>query len=130
MAAIDHDPLVRFVRETLGCGCPDEVLAAISCQPGADPDGHRWTLDVGGRLLVWVVTADPTSAHTVVAQDLQEGIEERNRRGFNRFRLVVVSRDQLVAGAARAAFATANSPDDRVHLHVVPPELLPEALRG
>ena len=47
--------LVRFVRATLGCGCPDDVLAriAIDVSEGGEPG-----LDVGGRLLVRVLSGD------------------------------------------------------------------------
>ena len=34
-AVDDHAELVRFVRETLGCGCPDEIVAQMMQRLGA-----------------------------------------------------------------------------------------------
>ena len=46
--------LIRFVREILGCGCPDEVLARITEDASERAEAG---LDVGGRLLVRVLSA-------------------------------------------------------------------------
>jgi len=129
MSAEPFAQLRRFVRDTLGCGCPDEVLAAIEADEVAGPPMPRWRLDVGGRLLVWVVDGDRAAAG-VVAACLRAGVEERDRLGFNRYRLVVVGEDPGVGRAARAAFDAGWVADGRVHLHLLPPDLVPRALRA
>jgi hypothetical protein len=117
------EPLARlrhFVRDTLGCGCPDEVLAAITAEEMAGPPLPRWRLDVGGRLLVWVVDGDRAAADAV-AECLRAGVEERDRLGFNRFRLVVVGSEARATGSLAG--------DDRAHLHLIARDLLPPPLR-
>jgi hypothetical protein len=121
---VEPSALARFVRNVLGCGCPEEVLQSIRLDcgpliPGLDIEATR--LDVGGRLLVWVVPASvmqPLPA--LVAALVEAGIAERDRAGFNRFRLVLACAEPAeVDPPARAAFDARPRPDDRVHLHVV-----------
>jgi hypothetical protein len=57
---VEPSALARFVRDVLGCGCPEEILRSITVDrghlvPGLDVEVTR--LDVGGRLLVYVVPA-------------------------------------------------------------------------
>lgn len=119
------DPLARFVRDVLGCGCPEEILRSITVDrgrfvPGLDVEVTR--LDVGGRLLVWVVPAARSKPlASVVAAAVPAGVEERDRRSFNRFRLVLAAVDPAaIDQPAREAFAACEQVDDRVHLHIVP----------
>jgi hypothetical protein len=112
----------HFVRDTLGCGCPDEVLSKIEHQPGLDgPTCSYDRLDVGGRLLVLIVE-DPlagTVRESVLAL-FKLGLEERDRLGFNRLRLVLAGTELgAIKSEADAAFTTCDLPDDRVHLHIV-----------
>ena len=119
--------LVHFVRDVLGCGCPDEVLQSITVGRGRWVpviDGEITRLDVGGRLLVYVV--EPAGAEpltTVVSGAIAAGLADRERHGFNRFRLVLATSDPAtIEEAARAAFEVLKLLDDRVHLHVVAAE--------
>jgi hypothetical protein len=58
------------------------------------------------------------------------GIEERDRLGLNRFRLVVAADDPRQPLAAEpAGFAGATGLDDRAHLHLIAADLLPASLR-
>ncbi|MCU0305819.1 MAG: hypothetical protein MUC56_17340 [Thermoanaerobaculales bacterium] len=120
-------PLARFVRETLGCGCPDEVVAATVLDAG--PQGELG-LDVGGRLLVRVLPAEDLDR---LVDGFPETVErllaERDRRGFNRLRLVVAHpQPELVGETLRAMLAAIHAADDRVFVHGVPPEAVPAAL--
>ena len=115
----------RFVREVLGCGCPEEVLRSIRADrgrlvPGLDVEVTR--IDAGGRLLVYVVPAGAAERlETVIAAAVEAGAGERDRRGFNRFRLVIAADDSAaIEPRARAAFAACEPRDERAHLHVVP----------
>jgi hypothetical protein len=113
----------RFVRGTLGCACPDEVFEHIAVSPlnpcpGLPVDG---SLEVGGRLLIYI------SFHSDI-QVLKEGLEEiirqgkgtRDRRGFNRFRYVVVA-DKIEALNAVLVplFDAMPFIDEKVHLHII-----------
>ena len=127
---VEPSALAHFVRNILGCGCPEELLRAIRVGrgrlvPGLDVEVTR--LDVGGRLLVWVVPAPaPRKLRSAVAAAVEAGIAERDGQSFNRFRLVLACADSTeVEPAARAAFDACEQVDDRVHLHVVAVEDCP-----
>lgn len=132
-ADTDNDPDLngfarRFVRDRLGCGCPEEVLARmeIDTLPGLT---H---LRVGGRLLVHVRACPcPDRLPHLLAGWLAEGVAQRDAQGFNRFRLVLSTDDEAaVRPVAEALFANLGG-DDRRHLHLVKPAelgtLLPPA---
>jgi hypothetical protein len=116
----------RFVRGTLGCGCADEVFRRVTVERDLAV-GHRrlaWRIDVGGRLLVYVLEPDGPA-------DLDEGLEalvragraERDAAGFNRLRVVVAADDPApLAAPAQALFGRSGAVDERVHLHVIGPD--------
>jgi hypothetical protein len=127
---VTRSALAGFVRDVLGCGCPEDLLRAIHVDRGRlvhGLDAEVMRLDVGGRLLVYVVPAVATQPlPTVVAAGVEAGISERDGRSFNRFRLVLACANPAeVEPAARAAFDACPRPDDRVHLHVVSVEDCP-----
>jgi hypothetical protein len=109
----------HFVRNTLGCTCPDEVLERIEIEnPPGDPPLTR--IRVGGRLLIYLLAPPvPERAEGIVTRLLAEGVGERNAGGYNRFRLVLAAEVPAdLRAAAEAAFGSAH-PDGRTHLHVV-----------
>ncbi len=109
----------RFVRDVLGCTCPDEVLERIEIdrRPG-DPPLTR--IRVGGRLLIYLLAPPvPERAEGIVTRLLAEGLAERDAGGYNRFRLVLAAEAPAgLRAAAEAAFGSTR-PDERTHLHVV-----------
>jgi hypothetical protein len=118
--------LQRFIRDTLGCGCPDSVLEAIAPLEGPDALAGipvRLALDVGGRLLVLVVSAQTIDGVALPAA-LGEGRELRDARGMNRFRLV------LEGEVAPGLIEALSMPDERVHVHVVAAGEVPAAHMG
>jgi hypothetical protein len=119
----------RFVRGTLGCQCPDEVFRNVEVGPLALPGGSGAgrRLVIGDRLLIHVVTAsgrpDPLPRIEEIAI---AGRDERDRRGLNRFRLVVgMPAMACDAPALEQRFRRALGDDDRAHLHVVAAGQLP-----
>lgn len=115
-----QDHIRQFIRATLGCSCPDEVLEAIECTPAVAGDPLQ-KLNVGGRLLVYIIDgAEPTDLPAAVRAALERGVAERNTGGFNRFRLVVAAaHPEQARGPAEQAFAASSWHDDRTHLHVL-----------
>ena len=119
----------RFVRGTLGCQCPDEVFRKLEVGPLALPGGSGTgrRLVIGDRLLIHVVTASERSELLLRLEELAiAGRDERDRLGFNRFRLVI----GLPAAASDAPslgqrFSRALDGDDRAHLHVLAADPLP-----
>ena len=120
-----------FIRSTLGCGCPDEVLQRIECSRSEPIPEHHLTLtriDVGGRLLVYVVEGDETPEMIADALPavMAAGLAERERAGFNRLRLVLSSSEpDAVLPLAQRVFAESAPRDDKIHLHVVAVDDLP-----
>jgi hypothetical protein len=123
--------LIRFVRDVLGCGCPDEVLETIRVglrTAISETEAEITRMDVGGQLLVYLLSVrqdDPV--RPLIAPLLEAGIADRDDHGFNRFRLALATSDPGgIESAARAAFDAFPPPDDRIHLHLVDPDTLPD----
>lgn len=117
--------LERFVRETLGCTCPDEVFERVEIGEGSPlPDGGRiQRIAIGGRLLIYLVDG---VAVVAVDRDIRgwtlSGRIDRDGAGMNRFRLVIGLNGLSGPDADRIkdAFAAAcDDGDDRMHLHLV-----------
>lgn len=133
MNPADRKDIEHFVRRTLGCRCPGEVFQAISIErsPASDTLLPRTRLVVGNRLLIDVVDARTAkSTASAVSRLTTEGRSERDAKHLNRYRLVVASdHPTQVLTDARTSFANAAGDDDRVHLHVVATDQLPDAMR-
>jgi hypothetical protein len=118
----------RFVRGTLGCQCPDEVFLDVEVSPLALPGGGSGRrLVIGGRLLIHVVAAPEQPELPLRLEELATaGRDERDRRGLNRFRLVIGM--PAAAGGATSLeqrFRRALGGDQRAHLHVLAADRLP-----
>lgn len=132
MSGTDRSGIERFVRGTLGCGCPDEVFQSIAIRrlPATADRPPVVELLVGSRLLIHVV-APPTaaSANGWLEQLAANGRATRDRHGYNRFRLVVAASGGAAPAAdLEARFARAAVGDDRMHLHVIAADRLPAGL--
>ena len=130
----EEQELVSFVREGLGCGCPDEVFSFIQIKKKPDVF-HGLPIDylvtIGDRLLVGICLSE--SLDSGMSEDIKKslaaGKQLRDSAGFNRFRLVVTSEEaDSIAPAIREQFNGLTGLDDRVHLHVIVPSVIPEFL--
>lgn len=116
-----HYPEIkRFVQETLGCSCPEDVFNTIDYQQEIDGFLGRKII-VGDRLLIYIIAMDgQSSMREVVDSALQQGVEEREKKGLNRFRLVLVaSRPDELRSPAEHAFDRSEYTDEKTHLHIV-----------
>ena len=115
-----YQEIKRFVQETLGCSCPEEVFNQIDYQKESDENLGR-KINVGDRLLIYIITMDGKSnIQGVINSALVRGVEERERKGFNRFRLVlVVSRPDELRSSAERVFDRSSYTDEKIHLHIV-----------
>lgn len=120
----------QFIRDTLGCGCPDEVFEKIDITPLATDQSTGspvLRINVGDRLLIYIAE-DIDEAQ--VAEVLRAGIAERDAGGFNRFRLVVGCYDTLPEPTYGSSLMAALSPgDEKVHLHLIPVSEIPQLQR-
>ena len=131
MEATQHAALIKFVRHELGCKCPDEVFNSISLSehPEAFSDFPKSCLiGVGGQLLILLVNAHHW--HTLTGQLdklFRHGRQLRDSGGFNRFRLVIATPDATTANTLLTqAFTRLDNRDERLHLHVISPDRLPD----
>lgn len=121
-----------FVQSVLGCNCPPEVLELIEaeiCTKALDNTPLLSRLNVGNRLLVFVVLDDDIDPIRLLSV-LGAGMDERERKGFNRFRLAVAAANvegtreilrQIIpqADGMGSSLDGIAGLDDKVHLHVV-----------
>ena len=115
-----YPEIKHFVQETLGCSCPEEVFNNIDYQKENDGNLGR-KITVGDRLLIYIITMDRKSnIQEVISSALEQGIEERERKGFNRFRLVIVaSHPDELRSTADHVFDSSGYTDEKTHLHIV-----------
>jgi hypothetical protein len=135
LAQGDVQALVEFVRDGLGCGCPDEVFSSIQIErrPGSFPGlSVDYAIDIGGRLLI-AIHKTSNRGNQLAEQVrilLEAGVQARDSAGFTRFRLVVVTPAPLsLTDTSAQHLAGMAEPDDRAHLHVIQPSAVPAFLR-
>lgn len=115
-----HPEIKRFVQETLGCSCPENVFNTIDYRKECD-DIPGSKINIGNRLLVYIITMDGISGiQEVINPAVEQGVKERDSKGFNRFRLVLAtaSPDELRSPAEKA-FLDAGHANEKTHLHIV-----------
>ena len=121
---IPPERIKHFVRHTLGCTCPEEVFRSIDVRT-AIRLGNFITLDsaiiIGNRLLVYIAEAGSSGCieeHLPVL--LAAGIQEREEKGLNRFRLVLAANaPEEIRLLAVRQFEELRGHDEKVHLHVI-----------
>ena len=121
---INRTAIREFIREEIGCTCPDEVFESINIEKKPRHDENfnsEYLVSIDGKLLVYLVEPYQWSSLT----DSLEQIfcwwrEMRNIGGFNRFRLVVITPD--IKPARRKLlrqFGSLDGLDERLHLHII-----------
>lgn len=125
MEQTTHRELEQFIRQTLGCGCPDEVFQRIELER---IEASRWRINVGGRLLIETIDCGEADCTVpFVTEQLKAAIRRRDDETFNRFRLVLIEPQdwETLAGLPD----TVTGADGRLHLHRIARSELPQALR-
>jgi hypothetical protein len=123
--------LRTFIQSTLGCGCPDEVLEWIRythTELTEEEDTRLTRIDVGGRLLVYVLEVDGPDlrAEEALPAVIAAATVDRATSSFNRLRVVVAVDDlEEMKPRLERRFKGSAPLDDKVHLHVVRPTDLP-----
>jgi hypothetical protein len=123
--------VTQFVRQVIGCDCPDEVFRRVEVRSGSTavkccPADYE--LRIGGRLLV-VVTSEPVEALSGarLARVILEGKRVRDQGKFNRFRLVVQTRNVAQdRDALLRSFEDVPGKDEKTHVHVVARSEVPD----
>jgi hypothetical protein len=119
----DNKLIKEFVRTTLGCNCPEEVFQYIDCRTAIKIDENillDYEINIGNRLLIFAAEIDEVdSLRSVLPKLIQAGINKRDEKKFNRFRLVLLTaRVNDVTEQASGIFDSLVT-DEKVHLHVI-----------
>jgi hypothetical protein len=114
----------KFVKQTLGCKCPDDVFEHIELERNVHLINDILLyakINIGNRLLIYILEVSICGfLKDNMSAIVSYGKEERDRKGFNRFRLVLASeKDEGFEQSVRALFNGIKNRDDRIHLHIV-----------
>jgi hypothetical protein len=116
------ESIKTFVKQTLGCACPEEVFTYIDCQSNIKMNDIvlNSKINIGNKLLIYVVEINNRdSIKKLLPFLVSTGKKERDNLGFNRFRLVLVTEKlNEIKETAERAFKTIPK-DEKIHLHVV-----------
>ncbi len=129
----DKEAIKKFVQGVLGCTCPDEVFLNIKLEknPSNFSDISRGDMiSIGGVLLVFLIKPnDGEDLAGKLGRLFNRGQETRDKGGFNRFRLVVLTSRILPTREMLARqFEALEGLDGRLHLHVIETEQLPDLI--
>jgi hypothetical protein len=133
LSMVNTENIVAFVKNTLGCNCPDEVFSLIECQTGILCSGIvlDMKINVGNRLLIYIGKVnDPDTLRRMLPVLVTAGKKERDGAGFNRFRLVLAADDiNAIEKEAKKIFNTLNE-DEKIYLHTLPGKSIPKCSTG
>lgn len=124
----DNEKIKVFVKNTLGCGCPDKVFEKIDVSklPTAEPEKEITRIVIGDTLVIYIIHSEHTGNlfDSVEAIGLA-GKTDRDTNHYNRFRLVVSGlEDDVQQEEIEGHFSTLFNTDENMHIHFVGQELL------
>jgi hypothetical protein len=120
---ITDEAIKAFTREVLGCDCPEEVFDKIVCEDDVQINSEltvSYRINIGDKLLIYILVLHQRYKFgSALLKLIEAGREERNDRGFNRFRLVLVSENpDVIKDDAYKLFEQIEK-DEKVHLHII-----------
>ena len=116
---LSYKQIEPFVRELLGCQCPQEVFASIdSSEVTLCGIGFQRIL-IGDRLMVCLLACPLGEEQRPGFPALVEALRDaRDREGWNRVRVVLMESDaSLCDSELTALFERIACGDQRLHLH-------------
>ena len=125
----------RFVREVVGCTCPDEVFKRVEVKPGSSAIrscSADYEINVGGRLLI-VLSSEPVEGFSPARLEkvMAEGRSARDAGKFNRFRFIVQADNAPEAEKQfLRLFEGLATKDEKTHLHVIGRKDVPDFFGG
>ena len=117
-----NESIKNFVRNTLGCKCPDNVFEQIDDrQVTSKISPHTRSITIGGKLLLYVwEVGSPDQLEEGVPAILAAGKKARNELGLNRLRAILVTGDpSIIKSQADLCFSQFSDLDEKMHLHVI-----------
>jgi hypothetical protein len=133
LSVVNTENIIAFVKQSLGCNCPEEVFSYIECSSDIPCSGIvlDMRINVGNRLLIYIVTVnDPDSLRRMLPVLVTAGKKERDGAGFNRFRLVLAADDiSKITKEAEKIFNSLNE-DEKIYLHTLSGKSMPQCPAG
>jgi len=127
-ASWDNEKIEVFVKNTLGCGCPEKVFEKIDVSklliPGYEKEITR--IVVGDTLLIYLIRPELIAnfVDSVEAIGLA-GKNDRDTNKHNRFRLVVSGiDDDVLQGKVSVRYSKSFNNEEKMHIHFVDKELV------
>ena len=122
---VNKERIKNFAIDILGCGCDQSVFNSIEEQVNVDLScGVTLSrkIVIGKRLMIYIAT-EQNCTPGMVGAVIRDGIDEREKRGYNRLRFVIVSPDASgISEVYNEAFEKSAGRDEKCHIHVVRPD--------
>jgi hypothetical protein len=120
---ITNEAIKAFTREILGCDCPEGVFGKIVCEDDVQISIElkvSYRINIGDKLLIYILVLNQRNKlGSELPELIAAGEKERNDRGFNRFRLVLVSEHpDVIKDDADKLFEQIEK-DEKIHLHII-----------
>lgn len=117
-----------FIRNTLGCGCPDRVFEKIDVSDLQTGECEKEIIRVivGDVLLIYVIQRESSGNLLDSVESIGlAGKTDRDANNYNRFRLVVSGfKDVAQQKEISERFSKSFSTDEKMHIHFVNKELI------
>ncbi len=124
----NNEKLKAFVKNTLGCGCPEKVFEKIDVSklPTVVHEEDATRIVVGDTLLIYVIRPTPSADFFDSVESIGlAGKADRDANSYNRFRLVVSGiEDDGQQEKASECFLKSFNIDEKMHIHFIDKELL------
>ena len=129
MTAIwNNENLKAFVKNALGCGCPEKVFEKIDVSKLLTVEhGKEITrIVVGETLLIYIIRTESSGNFVDSVESIGlAGKADRDTNNYNRFRLVVSGfEDDVQQGKVSERFSESFNSDEKMHIHFVNQELV------
>lgn len=127
-AVWNNEKIKVFVKDTLGCGCPEKVFEKIDVGKRQADEHEKDVIRivVGDTLLIYLIRPELYAdlADSVVSIGLA-GKADRDTNNYNRFRLVVSGfEDDVQQVKVSDRFSKLFNEDEKMHIHFVNQDLL------
>ena len=123
----NHEKIKEFVRDTLGCSCPDQVFEKIDISKQSTESYAKEVtrIVIGDTLLIYLVCSEPAeNLITKVEVIGSAGKADRDTNNYNRFRLVISNFDCVDQKEEISKRFLKVFDDEKMHIHFVSEGLL------
>ncbi len=124
----NNEKLKVFVKNTLGCGCPEKVFEKIEVSKPLTEEHEKeiTRIVVGDTLLIYVIRPELSGKFVDSVESIGlAGKTDRDTNNYNRFRLVVSSfEDVTQQDKVSERFSKAFNTDEKMHIHFVNQEMV------